>query len=168
MAGLTWRKDYRFNENRGRNYLPRGNRKSGLLESFKGFNFRESMASRSSSANATGAHVRESQAPVALPKLQANVKHIFVQADGDRDGLVCEIYVYKDEKLHLKLKRDYQQLLELEQFIRVKYHRKYIESGLMTLSTLPTQDKFDLQNMNSKEAFKRAINFFFASLLTDS
>lgn len=109
VAGLIWQKDYRFNENRGRNYLPRGSRKSGLFASFGG-GLRESMLSRSNSSNLRGSPIPESQQPVALPKLQANVKNLFFQDE----LLICEIYVYKDEKLHLKLKRDYNTLTELE------------------------------------------------------
>jgi len=37
----------------------------------------------------------------------------------------------------------------------------------MTVTALPNQSKFNLQNLNSKEAFKRSINMFLSSLLLD-
>ena len=43
-----------------------------------------------------------------LPKLQAHVKNIYF--DSKTKQLTCDIYVYKDEKLHIKLKKNYEEL----------------------------------------------------------
>ena len=75
--------------------------------------------------------------------------------------------MHKDEKLHAKLRKNYNELLELEDLIRIKYQKRFIDSGLMTVTSLPDQNKFNLGNINSKEAFKRAIDIFLQCLLLD-
>lgn len=82
--------------------------------------------------------------------------------------LICELYVYKEDELQNKLKKAYTDMLDLEAFIKIKYQKKYIDVGLMTVTNLPRGDRFNLQTLNSKEAFKRAIDIFLACLLADS
>jgi hypothetical protein len=115
ICGLIYKKEYRFNENRGRNYLPRGSKaRVSLLRSFNEVS--NSYGSRESAFY----NENRSQMLINLPKLTTNVKNISLK-DNDPNDLVCEIYVYKDNKLHIKLKKDYKMLQELEQFIRLKY-----------------------------------------------
>lgn len=107
IMGLLYKKEYRFNENRGRNYLPRGSKsRFGLLKSFNevsnSYGSKESMVLMNSEGQQLG----------PLPKLTANVKNVmFLDAADDVD---CEIYVYKDEKIHRKLRKTYKELMELE------------------------------------------------------
>ena len=55
-----------------------------------------------------------------LPKLHANVKNVY--EDENSSSILCDIYVYKDQVLHGKLLgKPFEDLLELEDFIRVKY-----------------------------------------------
>jgi hypothetical protein len=100
-----------------------------------------------------------------LPKLTANVKNVVFLASPD--NVECEIYVYKDNKIHSKLRRTYMELMELEQFVLLKYQKRLVKSGLMKVVAMPQLDKFNLQSISSMEAFKRGINNFLQSLISE-
>lgn len=53
-----------------------------------------------------------------LPQLKTYIKNIYFAKGG---SLICDIYVYKDDQLQKKLKKHYADLLDLEDFIRIKY-----------------------------------------------
>ena len=162
LLGFCYRKEFRHNQNRGRNYLPHGSRNIGagpLLESQE-----RPLSGRSFFTKSDAGRLSDSQGMRQLPRLLANIKNILYDAN---DGLTCEIYAYKDGTLHRKLKRPYSKLLELEDLIILKYQKRFIDRGLLQMSALPAEDKLNPRDIKSKEAFKRAIDMFFACLLSD-
>jgi len=76
---------------------------------------------------ATDKGIQESQIILHLPMLNSNVKNVY-REDEEEGGecLMCEIYVYKDQQLVKKLKKPFKELRELEDFIKIKYSKRYI------------------------------------------
>lgn len=162
LLGFCYRKEFRHNQNRGRNYLPHGSRNISagpLLESQE-----RPLSGRSLFTKSEAGRLSDSQGLRSLPQLLANIKNIFYDSE---QVLTCEIYAYKDGTLHRKLKRPFEKLLELEDLILLKYQKRFIDRGLLQLSALPSEDKLNLRDIKSKEAFKRSIDVFFACLLSD-
>ena len=56
----------------------------------------------------------------------------------------------------------------MEGLIKAKYQKKYIDAGLMMVPALPELGKFNMKHINSKEAFKRALDIFLACLISYS
>lgn len=56
----------------------------------------------------------------------------------------------------------------MEDFIKIKYKKLYIDFDLMMVPDLPKMKGINLENLRSKEAFKRAIDIFFGCLLAAS
>ena len=144
ILGCCVKKEYRYNDNRGRNYLPKGTHISDILASspmladtdleWNPPGLRDSKPDANSTLATSFPRGR-------LPQLHANVKNIYYDEEGK---LICELYVYKEDALHGKLKKPYFDLLDLEAFIKIKYQKKYIDVGLMTVTSLPRGDRFNL------------------------
>lgn len=145
LAVLGWcvKKEYRYNDNRGRNYLPKGTHIGDILAPILGdadveWNLPGRPGTRSvASSSSLAACFPQGR----LPQLHANVKNINYDETGK---LICELYVYKEDQLQNKLKKAYFDLLDLEAFIKIKYQKKYINVGLMTVTSLPRGDRFNL------------------------
>jgi hypothetical protein len=54
-----------------------------------------------------------------LPLIQANVKSI----SNENGEEILDLYVYKNHVLQKKIKKPYYELLELEDFIKIKYQK---------------------------------------------
>ena len=108
-----------------RNYLPN-------MKKAKYFNTDIGVSSNedpfSNGLDQSAKDISESQIILPLPQISAFVKNVyFEQQEEEEEQLHCDIYVYKDQEFVKRLiKRPYQELKELKDFIQIKYSKRYI------------------------------------------
>ena len=67
-----------------------------------------------------------------LPAILANVKSI----SNENGEEILDIYVYKNHILQKKIKKPYYELQELEDFMKIKYQKRFVEKGIMRMEPL--------------------------------